>query len=133
MRPFCLLGFESVYGLRFARFDPFDVESQRVTALQQQVVDVAVMFTTDGVLATDAFVLLADDRHLQPADNVAPIVSSRAIDAFGPRVVSALDAVSARLTSQDLLFLNWRVGVAGKDATSEARGWLRRQLLVPRG
>jgi osmoprotectant transport system substrate-binding protein len=132
-RPFCLPGLRSVYGLSFARFDAFDAESQRITALEQQVVDVAVMTTTDGVLATGKFVLLADDRHLQPADNVAPLVSARAVRTFGDRVVAALDAVSARLTSRDLTFLNWRVEVAGKDPAGEARAWLIRDGLVPRG
>jgi len=132
-RPFCLIGFRAMYGLRFARFEAFDDESQRITALQQQVVEVALLDTTDGVLATGNFVLLADDRHLQPADNVAPVVSTRAIRTYGSRVVTALDAVSAKLTTRELIFLNWRVGVAGKDVAAEARGWLERQGLVPRG
>jgi osmoprotectant transport system substrate-binding protein len=131
-RPFCLLGFESVYGLHFAKFEPFDAESQRVSALQQQVVDVAVMFTTDGALATGDYVLLADDRNLQPADNVVPVVSARAIATYGPGVETALDAVSAKLTEQNLVFLNWRVTVAGKDSAAEARGWLEREHIVAR-
>jgi osmoprotectant transport system substrate-binding protein len=132
-RPFCLVGLERTYGLHFARFEPFDAESQRVAALQQQVVDVALMFTTDGELATGDFVVLDDDRHLQPADNVVPIVSTRAISTFGPAVAAALDAVSSALTQQDIVFLNWRVGVAGKAVPSEARGWLQRHHLVPAG
>ena len=132
-RPFCLVGFQSVYGIHFGRFVPFDAESQRITALDQQVADVAVLDTTDGVLATGDFVLLTDDRHLQPTDDIAPIVSDRAVGAYGDRLVAALDAVSAKLTTPELIFLNWRVGVAGKNLASEARGWLQRQGLVPRG
>jgi osmoprotectant transport system substrate-binding protein len=132
-RPFCLLGFQSSYGLRFAHFDAFDDESQRVTALGEQVIEVAVMDTTDGELATGQFVLLSDDRHLQPADNVAPLVSARAVRAYGSRVVTALDAVSARLSSRDLTFLNWRVQVAGYDPAAEAHAWLVREGLVSRG
>jgi osmoprotectant transport system substrate-binding protein len=131
-RPFCLAGLQSVYGLRFARFLPFDAEGQRVAALQQQVVDVAVMFTTDGQLATGKFRLLVDDRHLQPSENVSPLVSERAIGAYGVRVTATLDAISGKLTTADLVFLNWRTGVAGKSAAAEARGWLERHGLVPR-
>jgi osmoprotectant transport system substrate-binding protein len=118
-RPFCLPGLQSAYGLRFAHFAAFDDESQRVTALAEQVIEVAVMDSTDGKLATGQFVLLSDDRHLQPADNVAPLVSARAVRTFGDRVITALDAVSARLSSRDLTFLNWRVEVAGKDPAAE--------------
>jgi osmoprotectant transport system substrate-binding protein len=47
-RPYCLPGLRRAYGLRFARFLPFDTEGQRVTALQEGVVNAAVLFTTDG-------------------------------------------------------------------------------------
>ena len=131
-RPYCLVGFRSVYGLHFAGFLPFDQEDQRVVALDQQVVDVAVMFTSEGELATGRFVLLEDDRHLQPPENVVPLVSTRAVRAYGPRVQAALDAVSARLTTAGLVFLNWRIGPGAKEVAAEARGWLERQGLVPR-
>jgi osmoprotectant transport system substrate-binding protein len=131
-RPFCLVGFRDVYGLRFSRFLPFDSESQRVKALEQGVVDVAVMFTTDGELATGAFVLLNDDRRLQPSENVAPLLSTRASARYGGRIERTVNAVSAKLTTAGLVFLNWRVAVAGNDPATEARGWLLRQGLIPR-
>lgn len=131
-RPYCLVGFRSVYGLRFSRFTPFDAEPQRVTALDQGVVDVAVIFTTDGELATGRLVLLDDDRHLQQPENVVPVVSARAVRTYGASVVSTLDAVSARLTTAALVFLNWRIGPGGKTVADEARGWLQRQGLLPR-
>jgi osmoprotectant transport system substrate-binding protein len=131
-RPFCLQGLESVYGLTFAEFSPYDAQTQRITALEEGVVDVAVVFTTDGLLAARDLVLLADDRNLQPAENVVPVVSEQAVARHGERVAEALDAVSARLDSAALTFLNWRVEVAGADVEGEARGWLQRQRLVPR-
>jgi osmoprotectant transport system substrate-binding protein len=132
MRPYCLQGLRDVYGLRFAHFLAFETETQRVTALNEHVVDVALLFTTDGHLATGNLVLLRDDRGLQPAENVVPIATSRAVERYGDRVVRTLDAVSARLDTASLVFLNWRVSVAGKDVTGEARGWLRRHgLLTP--
>ena len=47
-RPYCLPGLRSVYGLEFAAFEPFDTLPQRVTALLDGVVDVAMLTTTDG-------------------------------------------------------------------------------------
>lgn len=129
-RPYCLMGFERVYGLRFDRFVAFDRERQRATALREGVADVAVMFTTDGDLATGDLVVLADDRRLQPAENIAPLVSARAVERYGDRLTGALAAVSARLTSENLTFLNWRVAVGGKDAVAEAEGWLERHGLA---
>lgn len=131
-RQYCLVGLRTVYGLRFAKFLPFDTEQQRVAALGDGVADVVVLFTTDGYLATGDFVLLADDRRLQPAENVVPVVSAKTVARYGTRLVDALDAVSARLTTKGLIFLNWRVTVAGKDVLAEAHGWLQRQGILPR-
>ena len=129
-RPYCLEGLQRVYDLHMGRFLAFDTEQQRTTALEQGVVDVAVVFTTDAVLGTGDVVLLGDDRHLQPAENVVPVVSRQAVERYGDRLTSALDAVSAKLTQNALVFLNWRVEVAGKDAAAEARGWLERAGLA---
>jgi osmoprotectant transport system substrate-binding protein len=131
-RPSCLPGLRSVYGLRFARFLPFGTEQQRVTALRDGVVSAAVLFTTDANLADGSLVLLTDDRHLQPADNVVPVVTAQALARYGKRLTAAVNAVSAELTSAELLFLNWRIEVAGHAVLAEARAWLERHGILPR-
>lgn len=125
-RPYCLPGLERVYGLRFREVTTYAAESQRLTAVEQAVADVAVVFTTDGRLAAGDLVLLADDRDLQPPENVVPVVSRRAVDRHGDRVVEVLEQVSARLDTEALAFLNWRVEVQGEDLPGEAAGWLDR-------
>ncbi len=130
-RPYCLPGLRQVYGLQFARFVPLDTEQERVDAIEQGVVDVVVLDTTDGYLASGDLVLLADDRQLQPAENIVPVVRAAAVARYGARLAAALDAVSARLTTNDLIFLNWRVTVAGHNVLAEARAWLERQGILP--
>jgi osmoprotectant transport system substrate-binding protein len=131
-RPYCLPGLRSAYGLRFARFLPFGTEQQRVTALRDGVVNAAVLFTTDGNLADGSLVLLADNRHLQPAENVVPVVTARVLARYGSRLTTAADTVSAQLTSAELRFLNWRTEVAGHGVLAEARAWLQRHGILPR-
>jgi osmoprotectant transport system substrate-binding protein len=131
-RPYCLPGLRSVYGLRFARFLPFGTEQQRVTALKDGVVNAAVLFTTDGNVADGSLVLLTDNRRLQPADNVVPVVTAQVLARYGKRLTAAVNAVSAQLTSAGLSFLNWRVEVAGHAALAEARAWLERHGILPR-
>ena len=131
-RPYCLLGYQDRYALRFKSFVAYDAESQRVTALQQGVAEVAVMFTTDGQLATGDPVLLPDDQHLQPPENIVPLVSEKAISAYGPRLVDTLDAISAKLTTSSLVFLNWRISVVGQPIAAEATAWLHQEGFIPR-
>jgi osmoprotectant transport system substrate-binding protein len=128
-RPACLVGLRRRYGLRFRSFVPISGAGRVRRALDDGVVDVGVMFTTDGEVASDRLVVLRDDLRLQPADNVVPVVSDDAIARYGQRLVGTLDAVSARLTTAELRFLNWRVVVAGNPPAAEARGWLRRHGL----
>jgi osmoprotectant transport system substrate-binding protein len=126
VRDFCLRGLQQVYGLTFAQFVPLASLAQEQTALEQGVIDVAVMFTTDGRLAEETLTLLDDDRHLQPVENIVPVVSTRSRERYGERLTAALDSVSAQLTPAGLTFLNWRVDVDGKDIADEAAGWLAR-------
>ena len=130
-RPYCLPGLRQVYGLQFARFVPLDTEQERIDAIEQGVVDVAVLDTTDGYLASGDLVLLADDRQLQPAENIVPVVRAAAMARYGARLAGALDAVSAQLTTNDLIFLNWRIMVADNNVLAEARAWLERLGILP--
>jgi osmoprotectant transport system substrate-binding protein len=95
------------------------------------VVDVAVTDTTSGYLAGGDLVLLADDRQLQPAGNIVPVVGAGAAARYGATLTSALDTVSARLTTSDLIFRNSQITVAGHNVLAEARTWLERQGILP--
>jgi osmoprotectant transport system substrate-binding protein len=131
-RQYCLVGLRRVYGLRFHHFVPLATEAQRAAALTENGAGVALMFTTDGRLASGDLVLLRDDKNLQPAENLVPVVSTRVVERYGDLVVRTLNRVSAQLTPENLLFLNWRVGVDGKNVDDEAGGWLQRHgLLTP--
>jgi osmoprotectant transport system substrate-binding protein len=130
-RPQCLIGFEDVYGLDFAEFKPLDTGGPiTVTALEGGEIDVAVLFTSSAVIAAKDFVLLADDKGLQPADNIAPAIRTAILDAYGDRVRNALDAVSAQLTTAELTDLNKRVEIDGEDPDQVAADWLAAKGIV---
>jgi osmoprotectant transport system substrate-binding protein len=130
-RPYGLPGLRQVYGLEFSRFVPLATEQDRIDALRQDVADLVVTGTTGGYLASGGLLLLADDRQLQPADNIVPVVHAGAVARYGPRLAGVLDAVSARLTTSDLILLNRRITVAGHNVLAEARAWLQSQGIVP--
>ncbi len=127
-RPRCLVGLRQQYGLEFETFVPLVGDDLVRRALDDGVIDVGALFTTDAALADGSLVVLADDRRLQPVENVVPVVRATALR--DPRVASALDEVSAELTTEGLRFLNWRVEHADTDVAFEARGWLIRHGLV---
>jgi osmoprotectant transport system substrate-binding protein len=124
-RPLCLLGLESTYGLKFREFVPLDSGGPfTVQALAQGQVDVGLLFTTDGAIDANGLVLLEDDRSLQPAENVTPVVRAEVVDRFGDEFVGLVNAVSAELTTDDLRDLNASVSIEGERAKDVAAGWL---------
>ena len=83
------------------------------------------MFTSDGTILAKGFVLLEDDKALQPSENIAPAVRSEIIDAYGDDFANALNAVSARLTTTELIAMNKLVGIDGEDPETVAAEWLK--------
>jgi osmoprotectant transport system substrate-binding protein len=123
-RPLCVPGLASTYGLHFARFQSLDASGPiTAEALRTGTVDVALMFTTDGDVETNGFVLLGDDRHLQPAENVTPVVNSEVVRRFGQAAVKVIDDVSVRLTTSELRSLNAQT-IGGRTPRQVAAAWL---------
>jgi osmoprotectant transport system substrate-binding protein len=123
-RPFCLLGLEQVYGLRFAHFLPLDAGGPIThQALRDGHVDVALLFTTDPGLIRRDLVVLADDRRLQPAENVTPLVRREVLDRWGSDFEKIVDAVSTQMTTRDLRALNAELA-EGIDPSTVAHKWL---------
>ena len=126
-RPFCLLGLKDTYGLEFAEFVPLDAGGPlTVTALTGGQVDVGLLFTSDPAIVTNNFVLLEDDKQLQLADNIVPVVRQEVLDA-NPKVADLLNTVMERLTQEELTNLNKAVTVDARAAKDVATEWIAAQ------
>jgi len=123
-RPLCLEGLRSRYGLHFRSFVPLDAGGERtIAALAGGDVDVGLVFTTDPAVADRGLRVLADDRRLEPSENVTPVVSRALLARYGSRLSGTVDAVSARLTTAALIGLN-RAVAAGRPPAKAAAAWL---------
>jgi osmoprotectant transport system substrate-binding protein len=129
-RPLCLPGFQRVYGLRFGEFLPLDAGGPlTLQALRSDAVDAAVVFTSDGVAERDGLVILDDDRRLQPAENVTPVVRTDVLQRYGVQMSDLLNRVSAALSTGELRAMNAEVAVDGRSPSSVAEDWLHREGL----
>ena len=108
-------------------FRPLDPGAITVTALEQGSIDVAVLFSTVGAIAANDWVVLEDDRELQGAENIVPLVRSEAVDETA---AETLNAVSAALTTEAITELNQRVDGAREDPEAVARDYLETQGLL---
>ncbi|RPI25553.1 MAG: ABC transporter substrate-binding protein [Actinobacteria bacterium] len=123
--PFCISGLESVYGLDMSgSFQPLDAGQITVQALEAGEIDVAILFSTSGVIADRGFVLLEDDQSMLAADNVVPVLTTELGDAYGSDLTDLLDDISGRLTTADLTEMNKRFDIDTEDADQIAADWL---------
>jgi osmoprotectant transport system substrate-binding protein len=121
-RAFCLPGLKDVYGIVFDDFLPLDVGGPRtIEALHDGDVQIGLMFSTDPRISENGLIPLVDDRHLQDAENITPVIRS---DKVNGEIRDLLDAVSARLGNDTLTFLVGQVVIDGRDIPSVARGFL---------
>ncbi|MBW3588688.1 MAG: ABC transporter substrate-binding protein [Actinobacteria bacterium] len=127
-RPFCIPGLKETYGLEFKEFKPLDVGGNlTVAALEGGEIDVALLFSTSGVIAKKGFVLLEDDKNLQAADNIAPVVNAEVVT---DQLRELLNEVSAALTTANITELNARVEVDNEDPAEVAKDFLEQEDLV---
>jgi osmoprotectant transport system substrate-binding protein len=74
-------------------------------------------------VAGDQLVVLEDDKGLQNADNIVPVVNAAAATA-SPALVEALNTVSAKLTEDDLIGMNKAVDIDRQSATDVAAAYV---------
>jgi osmoprotectant transport system substrate-binding protein len=131
-RPYCLPGLERTYGLHFKAFTPTDAGGPlTLQALNTGQISVGLLFTTDPNISAHHLVILADNGALQPAENITPLLRRDTLARYGPRLAAALNAVSARLSTATLRYLDARVELSGLAPRRVADSWLRAQRLIP--
>ena len=133
-RIYCLRGLRQVYGLRFRAFVPLDAGGPlTLQALEAGDIGVALLFSTDPAITAHHLVVLADDRGLQPAESVVPLVRRDLIVRYGPNLLAVLNKMSALLDTSALRALDAQVELAGQDPRLVAGRWLRAHGLIPEG
>jgi osmoprotectant transport system substrate-binding protein len=125
--PVCGPGLEDVYGIPFGELDIETLvpcSPAMAEALNNEVVDVAQVCTTQPDIVTFNFVLLEDDMSLQPAQNLVPIASQELADAAPESFAETLNAIQAALTTEALTELGVAVSVNQESLADAARAFL---------
>jgi osmoprotectant transport system substrate-binding protein len=135
--PSCGPGLKEVYGIDISELKVENLTAcsgEMATALNEgddeSGIGVAELCTTQADIKRFNFVLLQDDKKLIPAQNVAPVVRNDLLDAAPDDFETTLNAVSAKLTTEELTKLNVEVSVNQESIEDVARQWLADQGLV---
>jgi osmoprotectant transport system substrate-binding protein len=99
-RPYGIPGLKSVYGVT-ATLTPINDSGgpNTLKALLDGTVQLADIYTSDPSIAKNGLVTLEDPEHLIAAQNVVPLISTKAAST---KVKTTLNKVSAKLTTNEL-------------------------------
>ncbi|NNN29176.1 ABC transporter substrate-binding protein [Streptomyces sp. S3(2020)] len=116
-----VVGLKSVYGITFKSFVPLDSAGPlTLAALKNGQIDVAPLLSTDPALKS--LTVLKDDKGLFLPQNIAPLVRA---SVNSSKITTALDAVSAKLTTDDLIDMNDKVSNEHQAIATVAKSWLK--------
>ena len=74
--------------------------------------------------------MLTDDQGLFPAQNIAPIVRTEVLDAYGQQLADDLNELSAQITTDDLLAWNTETDIELRESDDVATEWLEAEGLL---
>jgi osmoprotectant transport system substrate-binding protein len=128
-RPYCEPGLKKTYGIDITGVDPKGVgTTQAKRAVQSGQDQMVLTTTTDATLDEFGLVLLADDKHLQNADYIVPVVNRSRAGSEG--VTKALGKLNDVLTTADLASMNQQVDSWRRLPADVARTYLKDRGLL---
>jgi osmoprotectant transport system substrate-binding protein len=128
-QPFCVNGLKGTYGLDVTLKDSYEFGSVKLrTDVANGVVDMGESGTTDGTLEPAGMLVLQDDKKLQPAENLVPVINVK--DASDPKIAEALNKLAPVLTTEDLTALNAKVDAERQKPADVAKEYLTAKKLI---
>jgi osmoprotectant transport system substrate-binding protein len=126
----CQKGLEKTYKIKISGFEPTGFGSpQTKQDLVKGNTQLGSVGTTDATLEQDDLVILTDDKSLQNAENLVPIVNSAWL-ADHEAAKTALDKLSSVLTTADLTTLIGKVDNDREKAADVATAYLKDKGLI---
>jgi len=125
----CLLGLEQVYGLKFKKFVPVNID-QRHEVLTSHQADLSIVFTTDPQIKRNNEVLLKDDKGMFPPYNSTFLMKQSVASAAGPDLPKTIDLVNKNLTADVMQELNARVDLDKDTPQQAAQAYLKQFKLI---
>ena len=124
--PVCEKAIKDAYNVDLSNALPLSACDQpMVDALKAGTITVGELCSTQPDIAQNGWMVLEDDKHTQPADNIAPLVRDdllAKVDKSG--FESILNGVSAKMTTEELTKLNAEFVFDKKDVAAIAKEWL---------
>jgi len=129
-RDTCYKGLQTTYNAKFKSFESLNQGAIKYRALINNQIQVALSFTTDGIIAKENLVVLQDDKGLFPADHAVPVVRNEYLSKAGDEFKNLVNKVSAAVTTEEITGLNAKVDIDNQDPDEVATQWLKDKSLL---
>ena len=128
-RPDGIPGIQKTYNCTFKDYKALDAGGPlTVAALKNGDVQAADIFSTDASIVANNFVVLTDPKSNFAAQNVVPLVNKAKVN---DTVTNTLNAISAKLTTEELTNLNAEASSDTKPSPETvAKNWLSKNNLT---
>jgi osmoprotectant transport system substrate-binding protein len=122
----CLLGYKSpkFYGLTFKDVKTVDYGPPLAAGLKSGDLQAVQYQTTAAEIESGDFVVLEDDKGMLSADNIVPVIRKNIAEEFGDDLTAAINELSSKLTTEDLIGWNARTDIDKDDPADVAKEWL---------
>jgi osmoprotectant transport system substrate-binding protein len=131
-RPQCYIGLTdpAKYGIEFESTKTIENGPLLGEALKAKEVDAVIWNTTAPEIKENGFKVLEDDQGLFPAQNIAPIIRTEVLDAYGEDLRNDLDRLTQTITTDDLMAWNSSTDIDKKESDDVAKDWLESKNLI---
>ena len=121
-------GLCETYGFKFKNETGID-GSPRYTALENKKVDVVDAFATDGLLKKFKLKVLEDDKKYFPPYYAVPVIREDTLKKY-PELEKVINELSAVLTNDAMMEMNYEVDELGKEPREAAHDYLVEQGII---
>jgi|SRR5690625_2749025 len=129
-RPDGLRPMQEVYGFEFGRPNIKRMGTGLTyQALNEEQVDVSLVFSTDGRIPAFDFYVLEDNKQFFPSYALTPVIHEDTLEKY-PELEDILNEISKHLDDQTMAELNAKVDVEKKNARDVAKEFVQKHNLI---
>ena len=117
-----------IYGLNFRETMDLDI-GLKYQALEQEQIDVMVVFTTDGQLSASDAVVLEDDKQFYPSYLCGNVVRGEVLEEY-PELNRVFEKVTGLISDSDMAQMNYEVETENREPEDVAEEFLASHGLI---
>ncbi|WP_066072491.1 osmoprotectant update ABC transporter permease/substrate-binding subunit OpuFB [Neobacillus soli] len=121
-------GIQSLYNIQFPNLVTMEPKL-RYVAVESGEINLVDAYSTDSELRQYELKVLADDKHLFPPYQGAPLLRKETADQY-PEIAAALNKLAGRITDDEMREMNYQVNVEGSTPLEVARDYLEKEGLL---